>query len=386
MKKTTSYRETFRQHRLLLSLPIILATIIAGVFVLGSAKSYESTASLWVDSPASDASTLGNLNPALTPPSQSEQDIVTELLATHSFDLTVGHQSALGPYLASHSGGSGLSGILSKLGGGGSLDDQIIGALGPSNVLTTTPGPQVLEIDYIGPTPAVAQSTLKTLVNELQRNSVRLSQQHAQAAAAYYKGQVQAATAGLASARDATTAYMRQHPGATSSDPNLNALITAQGAASSQLTQANANLNAAVSSNGGGSAVQVLDAASFPPGPTSGKKKVLEGLVGGLIVGAMLSFLGTLLLTRGKSDPWEDQLEEGHTGANQPAFATANGQGSAASVSPLRPDQREALRSRLEHPQRRLLMANGGHITPARFPGAGGEQSPGGAGDEPLHG
>lgn len=333
MTKSSSYRETFREHRKLLVAPIVVAVLIAGWFVIGSAKSYQSTASLWVDSPAPVDSSLGHLNLAELPPAQQEQNVVTELLATRQFVLSVGHQSALAGYLSSNrSSGFGPTALLG--GGGGNLDSKIIEAIGASQVTTSVPGPQVLQISYTGPTPTVAQSTLNAIVSQLQAESARFSHVHTQAAIDYYKGQVQAATQALSAARAQADTYRAQHPNAAPNDPNLSALATAEGSAGSQLTQANASLSAAASglkAGSDGSAIQVIDPATVPTGPSSGKKKQVEGVLGGLLAGMLISFLGTVALTRGKSDPWEDEVAEGLAPAGdtlaspQPVASSGNG-------------------------------------------------------------
>ncbi len=316
MKKSSSYRETFRQHRLLLSLPIILATLIAGWFVLGAAKSYQSSASIWVDTPGSISSTLSDLNPALTPPSTQEQDVLTELLSTRDFVDAVAYHSLLAHYLAAHpSSGFSPTALLKQLtGGSGTLKALIAGSFGPKQLTTSVPGPQVLEITYSGPTPAVAQSTLNAIVQELQASSVRFTRVHDQNAIAYYQSQVRGDITTLNSARSQLSTYRAQHPSATSSsDPNLAALSAAATAASNQLSQDNANLNSAVSTLKGGSpgaTLSVIDGANVPTGPTSGKKKVIEGLLGGVLAGALISLLGTIALTR-KPDVWEDEIAAG---------------------------------------------------------------------------
>jgi hypothetical protein len=139
--------------------------------VLSKAPSYTSTANLWVSYPKSANSSLTKASPGIIPPAQQEQGVFKELLATRAFALEVGHSSALAPYLASH--GSGGSSPLSFLGskGGGSLDDRIILALGPKQVSTSVPGPQVLQMSYTGPTAAVARSTLGALVTQLRQRS-----------------------------------------------------------------------------------------------------------------------------------------------------------------------------------------------------------------------
>jgi hypothetical protein len=312
MKKSASYRETFRQHRLILTLPIIVSMLIGGWFALGAPKSYQSTTSLWVDSAGSAPSTLDNLDPAVTPPSQQEQAVVAELLATRDFVLEIGHQSLLASYVAhGSSGGSGLAGILGGgAGRGGSVDGKIIAALGPKSILTAVPGPQVLQISYKGPTPAVAQSTLRALVNVLQQESASFTRVHDANALAYYKTQMASASEAVSSARKQEAAYLRQHPGATAADPNFNALTVAVQTANSQLTQANSNLTSSSGATSGGSAMSVLDPATFPTSASSGKKIIVEGVLGGLIAGSVIAFLGTALLTRGRSEPWEDEVAE----------------------------------------------------------------------------
>lgn len=321
MKKSTTYRQTFRRHRLLLSLPVVIGVLIAGGLTFTSGKSYESSASLWVDNPATTDSSLGNLNPAMTPPSTEEQDVLTELLATPGFDLAVGHQSLLGSYLASHKSG----GLGSIVGGGGSLNVQIMTELG-TNVTSAIPGPQVLQINYVGPTPAVAQSTLKAIVAQLQQDSSSYAQQHTAGALSYFQAQANTASQELVSARNQADAYRAQHPTATSqSDPNLAALQAAETAAGNSLSQAQGQLSQAKAAVKGGAAataatvVRTIDAPSLPMGPTTGKKKQVEGILAGLLGGLVVAFLGTIALTRRESDPWEDELAEAAGGTPSPS-------------------------------------------------------------------
>ena len=55
MKKSSSYRETFRRHLDPLSVPIIVATLIAGWLAVGAPQSYKSTTNLWVSNAAYSA-------------------------------------------------------------------------------------------------------------------------------------------------------------------------------------------------------------------------------------------------------------------------------------------------------------------------------------------
>lgn len=311
MSRTAAYRETFLQHRRLLLLPIILAVVIAAWAAVSSPKSYTSAASLWVDNAASTDSSLGNLNPAILPPAQEEQQIVAELLATRQFTQAVATRSGLLQYLASHdSAGSGPAAVMSALGGRPSLESRMAAALNPTTVTMTVRGPQVLGLDYIGPTPALAQRTLKAIVAELQQDSALFAAQHSQSAVAYDRAQVQAASRAVREARDQLSTYLSKHHSAGSGDLTLAALQTAQSVANSQLTQANSSLNTAGSAGrigaGAGSTARLVDAPSIPSGPTSGKKKQLLAVFGGLFAGLLISFLGVIALTPAKAIRWDD--------------------------------------------------------------------------------
>jgi uncharacterized protein involved in exopolysaccharide biosynthesis len=363
VNKTAAYRDTFRKHRRLLSLPIVLAVLIAAWTALGNPKSYASTASLWVDNPAGSDSSLGNLNPALLPPSQQEQQVVTELLATRAFVRSVARQSGLARYLATHSsGGFGPSALLSSLSGAGSLDNRVAAALSPSSVTTAVRGPQVLELSYAGPTAVIAARTLQAILSELQQESTLFATQHNEGALAYDRTQVQSASRSVATARDQLHAYLAKHPNAGSGDPTLMALQTAQSVVNSQLSQANTNLTAeATAAKGGGasgSAARVLDAPSIAAGPTSGKKKQLIAIVGGLFAGLLISLLGVVALTPSRPVRWEDEEPDldpvaSVTPANgaEPARHTngtsvKNGNGSGVPMKKLATASRMFVRSR----------------------------------------
>ena len=312
MSRKGSYRATFRRHRFLLSLPVVLCVIVAGWVVAGSAKSYLSTTSLWIDNAAPQASSVGNVNIALLSPAQQEQSVVTELLATDDFVLGVGHDSMLGGYLVKNgSGGFGPSALLSKLTGKASEDSQIESSLGP-NVTTTVAGPQVLQISFSGPAPLVAQNTLDVLVHQLLADSKEFNLTHNESTLTYYQGQESAAQQAYAAAREQAGAYLRQHRRATGTDPNLTALSVAESQANTQLVQArNAYNQAAAGLRGDSSGLTVsqIDSPTLPGGASTGKKKVVEAVVGGLFAGALISLLVTILLTPSMPrDPWEDEL------------------------------------------------------------------------------
>jgi uncharacterized protein involved in exopolysaccharide biosynthesis len=311
VSKSALYRQTFRRHRLLLTLPVVFALVLAAWTSFGHPKSYEATASLWVDKPASAQSSLGNLNPAELPPAQQEQQVLMELLTTRSFMTAVAEGSGLKQFLATQaSDGFGPTALLSRLTGPKSLQDQVTAALGPQHVATVTPGPQVLQISYTGGSPAVARSTLQAIVTGLERDSADLGRRHNEVAVDYYRSQVQAASKTLSSLHDQIAAYARSHRKRGAADQNLAALQTAEGAANTQLNEANASLSqaaGAAQAGSDGSAVHVLDAPTVPVGPTSGMKRRIMAIVGGLFAGLVISFLAVVVLTPTRRDPWEDE-------------------------------------------------------------------------------
>jgi uncharacterized protein involved in exopolysaccharide biosynthesis len=319
----TSYRETFRRHRRLLLAPIVLAMIFALWSALGAPKSYRSTASLWVDNPPPASSSLTNSIPGAPTPAEQEQAMVAELLKTRGFRLSVGHHSPLASYLAKNSGhGWGPTALVHALKGDGGLDSRILSALGSKQVITTVAGPQVLQVSYAGATPEVAQQTLEALLKQLETQAAHFDRIRGEDALAYYRSQVDAASNAVANARQEIARYLNEHPGATVfTDPNLKALRQAQTGASNRLASATSRVNQASGSVAAPGAVAngvaEIDPPTAPTGPSSGHKKVLLALIGGLFAGAVISFLGAVALTPGQP--------EGTSRSTAPVFADESG-------------------------------------------------------------
>jgi uncharacterized protein involved in exopolysaccharide biosynthesis len=295
LTRPASYKQTFRRHRLLLSLPIILGVIAAGAIVATHKATFQSSASLWIDTAPPIASSVGSAAAVLpNQPAAAEQSVLNELLATQAFAISVARSSALGAYLS-------RSGPLAK---------TAPAALESQQVTAVVAGPQVLQITYKGPNATVAQSTLRAIVSQLQSDSNGLSAEHENAAVRYDQAQVAQATAGVTSARTAAAAYLARHPHASSqSDPNLAALNAAENTASQQLGQAEGALSqASASRSEGGWLVQVLDPPRAGTSLAYGKKKMLETVLGGALAGVLISLLGTIALTPAPPSPWEDEI------------------------------------------------------------------------------
>lgn len=288
------YLRTFRQHRPLFLLPVLLAVVFAGWFTLGEPKLYRSTTTLWADPVGGPPpETIG----APTAAAQ-EQAMLAELLTTQSFRTAVARGGPLAAHLERHpSEGWGLSALLAELRGSGALDDRIAAALGGRRATSTALGAHVLEIKLDAPSPTLAVGTLRALLTEFQaERAVRRS-----VALGAYRAEVAAATAALAEARTKLLDFTREHPSASRTNPMRALLATAERNADARLVDAKGALEQASSSPASASAqrsLRVVDPPTVPTAPTAGPKRVALGLVAGLFAGVLVSILGIVALTR----------------------------------------------------------------------------------------
>lgn len=267
-----AYRQTFRRHWILYLLPALLAAIAAGV-LSHKAPTYVSTGSLWVDNQASSSSSL-NINPGstqATTPAGAEQSVLAELLTTAKFDRAVAVGAGLSPAYGSEVA---------------------------SGVTSMTPGPQVLRMSYIGPSPTMAHAVVKSVITQLQAFSQRWAHDFADAAVAYYKTQVATAAHALSRAR--------QNRSDTPSVGNsaLNSATAALNSNNVALSQAQVQ----ASGNNGFATVQVLDEPSINPAPTSGLKKVVETALAAAAAMLLLSAVVIVMRTPGGEDRWDEEM------------------------------------------------------------------------------
>jgi uncharacterized protein involved in exopolysaccharide biosynthesis len=293
---STSYRETFWRHRKLLSMPVILGGLAAALFLFATGKTYQSTASIWVDTAPPAPSSIGaNTNALAEPPAVSELAILNQLLRTRRFAASVAKTSLLGK----------------SLGSADAIRDKAVGQLGNGQVKGMVPGGQVLQISYSAASPAMAESVLGAVITQLRNYTKHLAGQHDQAAVGYGREQVNVARAALATARSRLSAYQSQHPGVTQSDPNYVSLVAAQTNAVTQLEQANTTLSEMTGAgNPDGWSMRVIDPPQAITAPL-GKKKIVEVILGGLLAGLLVSFLAVVALTPAKKELWEDELPIG---------------------------------------------------------------------------
>ena len=327
-----TYRDTFRSHRVLFILPIIVSLVTAAWFAFGAAPTYRSTASLWVDNGPAEGSSLaamasptasadqsdgsgdgednGATESVSVTPARIEHAVLTELLASPQFTLTVGRDSLLPRFDASGlRRGFSPAVLLTRI--HGSPVDRAAEAVA-TKVTSRVEGPQVLELAYTGPTPAVARSVLASVIQHLH-TAPSISGDFALTQQAFFQQAQGDAARAAANAAASAAAYLREHRSATAqTDPNYGALL----ASVKQTNRAYAAASAAIRSTRGGRAggkplLTVIDPPSLPAGATVPLSQTVLGLAGGLFAGLMISFLAAVVATPDHQRRWDQELATG---------------------------------------------------------------------------
>lgn len=291
-----------KAHRLLLSVPIVIALVISAWYVLTTPKQYEAKTSIWYDTPVPQPSAVVQTDPAVRTPAAQQQVLLNEHLSTRSFRIKVAEVGPLAEYLATHDEqAAGPIAILQKLRGEKSLDDRAVDALSSSNVTTEVVGLQVLAISFKGPSPEVALGTLNALVDEFNREVAAARQARDDAQVKYFQEKVDSTSKALADAQAAIAQYVRSNPARPDNDPQLVTLTQTASAIATQLADANNSLNQAIIEQrnlASTTSYRVLDAAEKPTGPVTGRKQVVVGIAAGLFAGLLISALGVLALDK----------------------------------------------------------------------------------------
>jgi uncharacterized protein involved in exopolysaccharide biosynthesis len=281
---------------------MIVAAIVAGWFTLGAAPSYQSSASLWVDNGASMTSSIDSgATTGTVGPASLESQVLGELLGTPSFGEAVAKGSQLVSFYAEgrSAGGFSPSALLAR-------HHQREAPLGQAylsitgGITMTVAGPQILNISYDGPSPAVAQSVVRSLLIQLSKAGAKYGPTIGQAADSYYRKRLQSAMSVAENNQDALQAYVRSHPGAGPGDANYTALAAEARTASARLATVKLNSSQAsvedASNNGAAATTSVLDPASISYAPTHGMFTGVLGVVAGAFAGFVLSMAALMLL------------------------------------------------------------------------------------------
>ena len=302
------YRATFRRHRPLFLLPVLLGMVFGLLVALGSPTLYRSNATLAIKSLDTASSQFGAL-----PPAAQNQAMLTELLATRTFVDNVAVKSPLEEYLKTHTSmGWGPTTLLKRaLKGPPSLEQRIAEAIergevhdvvfDAENVRETPLGDAPVQ-RHLSPfeSPQVMVSAAGLLpLAEVHRERTRLQSNALTAAtASFTKARTQ-----LTQAQTDLNTYSHTHPGSTTTtDPELKSLTNAVLQAVRGVRAAANVMNTASAAVSGGTGlpatVSTFDKPRLPIGPTTGKKRVVELAIVGAFVGALLSFLGIVFLSR----------------------------------------------------------------------------------------
>ena len=287
------YKETFRRHRRLFLLPLLIGMLFALWVNLGKPAVYRSTTSLWSDTAGGSANDLSGA----PPPAAQEQTMLNELLQTQAFQKSVAETGPLAAYLRAHpSEGWGPGAMMHKLRGAPTLDERIAAALSAKRVTSLVLGPHVLKVSYDGPTPQVSYRTLQALISQYEKRRDELRDD----ALSSYSTSVTAASKALSNARAKVQAYMNAHPGASASNAQRVALVHAERNALDQLSAATQGLSDAANASLGstGTTLRVVDQPEVPTAAFSSKKKFLFGIIAGLFVGALMSGIAIFVMTK----------------------------------------------------------------------------------------
>ena len=314
------YRETFRQqHWLLLSLPIVVSVVFAGWFAFGAAPEYRSTGTLWIDNGPATGSSLDGMPPMAAAaamghydqaagPAGAEGLVLAQSLADPKFDLEVSHDSLL-PRVIGSGAGTGFSPVVLLKRNVGSPSYQSVLSVA-THVKSKTRGPQVLQLTYAGPTPAVARSVLVSLIEHLQYPSAYADAYSRQEPEFLQQARTNAARA-VASATASAAAYKRTWPSATAqTDPNYAALLRSTKMAKTAVATATAAIGSVRTGSGTGTnaTIQVIDPPSLPSGPVVSPAQIALSLLGGLFAGLVISLLLVFVATPTRQQPWDGEL------------------------------------------------------------------------------
>ncbi len=303
-----SYVQTFNRHRLLFSLPVVILTVLALWVVASTPKEYKAGASLYIDNPVTQESSFFDPNPSEVTPAAQAQQLLTELLATKSFQLKVGRKGPLTEYLETHpSQGWGPAGLLRKLRGSGS-------AAGPDREgarreARRDDGPR--RTDSRDRVPRAHAGGHGGHGERARGDIERGAEQHRHRAPAAGNDALQESGRHVQSPDRHDDARLN---GGSVSSAEAQVLTQARNAAETRLrrgirgyNQAALNLAAAKVA---GPHYEVRDKPTLPAPAVGGMKKSVFGVVAGIFVGLLISFLAIVLITSSEDKESDDGERE----------------------------------------------------------------------------
>lgn len=312
-----AYVETFKSRRGLFLLAVVIAAAIGGWFTFGAAKTYRSTAMIWVDNgPVAGSSLSSELatQTAGDPPSLILQSELKQLLDSVTFDQSVGDRSLLRAYLIANPKPIGFSPSVLLSRGSGSVGSEIVASIS-KQVKTSEIGPQLLSLSYVGPTPAVSRSVLSALLSRLSRSTEQLGEEYQTAEERYYARELSYRQTDATSLEQAAAEYQRQHPGVTAgSDPIYAGLLSAARSGQATLTVPTAALDRLAAQPAAGAAPlsDLVQQPTLPGAPVKGIAADAVGLLAGGFAGLIIAALATSVMTPPPEGRWDEENPASH--------------------------------------------------------------------------
>jgi len=289
-------------HKRLLIAPLLAALIATAGYVLLLPPSYQSTATVWVNT-----SGIGTQSPA-----QTQADILSQDLKTSTFAIAVADAGPLDAYLTAHPGVMSTNPLhpLKELVGMGSgsrnpSPDELKAYLG-THVTVATVGPNQLTVTVTAPTPGVARDTANALIAQLLSSEVAAKIAPMQTNLALLQTELKDQEIVLRDAVGAVQKYIADNhinlakdPNAAATDPNLAVLQGA--AAEAQSTYLNLltaidklKSDVATAQQPKLAPFRVVDSPQLPSSVALGKTEIIAiaaGLFAGLLAVAVMAAL-----------------------------------------------------------------------------------------------
>jgi hypothetical protein len=287
------YLETFSRHKILLTVPVVIALVVSMWYATSKPHKYESAMTIWIDTSAPNPSYLEAPSPYSTPAGQAT-GVLQEFLTTRQFLVSVGHRGPLASLLSGPAGPKSLTSAQAA-----AVDNEIAGLLFHAFTVSVV-GPNVATVTLAGPSPTYLPGTLQALAAEYVDEVGGTLKDRNAAVIAYDQTQVKTARVALDQANAAVAAYQQAHPGALpTSDPVYGQYVQAATNAQTTYTGLVNNLQQTNLS-----AANATSAASFhvidPPQGTfmlSNKKHEIFTVVAGFAAGLIISALALSALT-----------------------------------------------------------------------------------------
>ncbi len=309
------YVETFYRHRLLVIAPLVLCLCISLGVVAVQARTFASTAKIWVDRPLLTATAPSNIYQT---PADEQTAVLQELVKTRSFCVLAAARGSLPQDLQKAHAADARAPInraLSLLQGQRSnssaaltqdqLDALVFQTISTSATVVAS-GPNIVTVTFQYGNPAVAADTAQGIIDQYVDEVLGGQRAEAKTAADFYTTQVASARADLSAADAKVLNYLDAHPDQRLQTAIPDASLTQLKLVDDQARQRyqtlqtkldDSQLQSAIVEQATPNGFRVIDSPLVANQPVSRLKLLLEGGGAGLGAGLMLSLLCLIGLT-----------------------------------------------------------------------------------------